>query len=109
MNKLLMKTIITFGLVLMTSLSFADPVWIDVRTAEEYIEDHIPGDNNIPLASVNPESMAEIFGKNTEINLYCRSGGRAGQAVELLQTAGFTNVHNVGGINDVRDLRSLEH
>jgi phage shock protein E len=85
----------------------ADPVWIDVRTEGEYTADHIEGDANIPLATIDPVQLATQFGKDAEINLYCRSGGRAGQAKEILEAAGFTNITNVGGIDDVRDLRDI--
>jgi len=87
--------------------AWADPVWIDVRTEAEYAEDHIDGDRNIPLASIDPVQLATMVDKSEEINLYCRSGGRAARAKEILEAAGFTNVNNVGGISDVRDLRSI--
>jgi phage shock protein E len=87
--------------------SLADPVWIDVRTAEEYAADHIDGDANIPLAELDPVALAATYGKDAELALYCRSGNRAGQALETLKAAGFTNVTNVGGISDVRTQRDL--
>lgn len=105
MKKIMSKFVITLGFLLLASLSFAEPVWIDVRTVEENLQDNIPGDMNIPIAILSPESLTEIIGKNTEINLYCRSGNRAGQAEKMLSDAGFTNVHNMGGIDDVRKLR----
>lgn len=105
MRQFINKTILTLSLILLASLSFADPVWIDVRTPEEYLQDNIEGDLNMPVATINAESLAELFGKNSEINLYCRSGGRAGQVQELLTAAGFSNVNNMGGIDDVRKLR----
>jgi len=85
----------------------ADTVWIDVRTTDEYASDHIDGDANLPLADLDPELIAAQYGMDADIRLYCRSGGRAGQAMELLQAAGFTNVSNVGSINEVRDLREI--
>jgi len=94
-------------LILSACVSTPDTVWIDVRTVEEFSDDHIAGDMNIPLASIDVDALAERFGKDDEINLYCRSGNRAGQAKEILEAAGFTNVNNVGGISDVRELRSL--
>jgi phage shock protein E len=87
--------------------SMSDPVWIDVRTVEEYSENHIGGDLNIPLATIDVDAFAAAYGKDDEINLYCRSGNRAGQAKEILEAAGFTNVNNMGGIDDVKQLRSL--
>lgn len=102
-------TLITFFLVLTAcaSLSNEDSVWIDVRTIEEYNDDHINGDLNIPLAEIDVNEFSNMFAKDEEINLYCRSGNRAGQAKEILEAAGFTNVNNRGGIEDARGLRNL--
>ena len=94
-------------IVLTSCVSTPQAVWIDVRTVEEYSESHINGDLNIPLASIDTTALARQFGKDDEINLYCRSGNRAGQAKEILEAAGFTNVNNVGGIDDVREIRNL--
>lgn len=85
----------------------ADKVWIDVRTPEEYQTDHIAGDVNIPLQTLKPEELAAKYGKDAELMLYCRSGNRAGQAKQLLETAGFTKVTNAGSIGDARKLRKL--
>lgn len=83
------------------------PVWIDVRTVEEYSANHIDGDANIPLATIDPQDLAAKYGKDAEINLYCRSGNRAGQAKDILEAAGFTHVNNMGGIDDVSKLRAV--
>lgn len=96
-----------FCLMTAAAATLADPVWIDVRTAEEYTSDHIAGDANIPLAELNAEQLAAQYGKDADIRLYCRSGNRAGQAMEILKTAGFSQVSNVGGIGEVRNLREL--
>ena len=42
--------------------------------------------------------------KDAPIYLYCRSGRRSGIALEALQQAGFTNVLNLGGFEDARDV-----
>ena len=88
-------------------LALAEQVWIDVRTVEEYAADHIEGDVNLPLAELDVEALAKKYGKDAELMLYCRSGNRAGQAKQLLETAGFTKVSNAGGIADVRKLRDV--
>lgn len=93
-------------LLLASAAVQADPVYIDVRTVEEYSADHIEGDLNLPLAELNVAALGERFGKDAELVLYCRSGNRAGQAMEQLVAAGFTNVSNAGGIDDVRNLRA---
>jgi len=107
-NRLFSLPIFVFTtLTLCSSLAFAEPVWIDVRTEGEYTQNHIEGDANIPMATIDPLQLATQFGKDAEINLYCQSGGRAGRAKEILEAAGFTNVSNVGGIDDVRELRDI--
>tara|TARA_R110000772_G_scaffold167899_2_gene279615 strand:- start:83 stop:466 length:384 start_codon:yes stop_codon:yes gene_type:complete len=90
-----------------TAASVSEPVWIDVRTIEEYSEDHIDGDLNLPLVSLDVEEVSSLFSKDEAINLYCRSGNRAGQAKLILEAAGFTNVNNMGGIDQVREIRNL--
>jgi phage shock protein E len=86
---------------------FAEKIWIDVRSTEEYSQDHIEGDANIPLASLDAAALATKYGKEAEIVLYCRSGNRAGQAKMQLEAAGFTHVSNAGSIGDVRKQREL--
>ena len=62
---------------------------------------------NIPLQVIDVDEFASMFSKDDEINLYCRSGNRAGQAKLILEAAGFTKVNNMGGIGDARELRNL--
>lgn len=68
---------------------------IDVRQPEEEAEGVIPGAKLIPLATL-PEHLDELP-RDREILIHCRSGGRSGRAVGLLQDAGFTNAVNVAG------------
>lgn len=107
MNKLSLKLLTVLALLFVIPGAFAEPVWIDVRTAEEVAADRIEGDTHIPLAELDVKQLATLHDKNAELMLYCRSGNRAGQAKELLEAAGFTNVVNAGGIGDVRALRDI--
>lgn len=92
----------------LSSFALAEPVWIDVRSQVEHTIDNIEGDVRISHKEI-VENVSQLFpNKNAEINLYCRSGGRAGIALSALQEAGYTNVKNVGGINDARELRGIE-
>lgn len=104
--KLVLQALVA-GLLLCAQIVRADPIWIDVRTVEEYAADHIDGDANLPLAELDAQALADKYGKDAELMLYCRSGNRAGQALEILKSAGFTQVTNSGGIADVRTLRGL--
>ena len=96
-----------FFTLVMSCSALAEKVWIDVRTTEEFTTDHIKGDANIPLATINADELAKKYGKDAELVLYCRSGKRAGEAKALLDAAGFSKVSNAGGIADVRKLRNI--
>lgn len=69
---------------------------IDVRTVEEFAEGHVPGAINVPLAIV-PESLDAFGEKHTSIVMYCRSGRRAAEALEILSSAGFMNLYYLDG------------
>ena len=74
-----------------------EAILLDVRTAQEYREGHIPGSQNIPLQTIDKvRTVAE--NKDTPLYVYCRSGGRSRQAVQLLRQMGYRNVTNIGGI-----------
>lgn len=66
---------------------------IDVRTAEEFKEGHIPGAVNIPLDQIDQADIA------SGSQLYCRSGRRSGIARNKLKERGIDTV-NLGGIED---------
>jgi phage shock protein E len=77
---------------------------IDVRTSEEYQSGHIENANLIPLQDIE-QRIKEVENlvngdKTKPVVLYCRSGRRSGLAKEILLKHGFSNVINIGGIND---------
>ena len=73
---------------------------LDVRTAGEYSEKHIPGAINIPNESIGDGDIPELPDKEQLILVYCRSGNRSKQAAEKLAALGYTNIVEFGGIND---------
>jgi len=73
---------------------------IDVRTPAEYKDGAYPGAVNIPL-SVLSAKISELEPRDKPIVLYCASGARSGQAARLLRRAGFTDVINAGGLDDM--------
>jgi len=74
-----------------------DAVLLDVRTLEEYREGHIPGSKNISLQQLD-KVYSVVKNKDTALFVYCHSGARSSQAVNLLQRKGYTSVTNIGGI-----------
>lgn len=77
-----------------------DPIVVlDVRTAEEYAEKHIPGAVLLPNEEIGTARPAVLPVLDTEILIYCRSGNRSAQAAQKLFDMGYTNVYDFGGIN----------
>lgn len=76
---------------------------LDVRTAQEYSEKHIPGAINIANESIGTEDIPELPDKDQLILVYCRSGNRSKQASEKLVKLGYTNIVEIGGINSWPD------
>jgi phage shock protein E len=79
---------------------------IDVRTIEEYSGDHLDKSTNIPLDQL-PTQLTAIDkltngDKNAPVVLHCAKGGRAEKAKAQLEAAGYTNVVNGGGLNDLK-------
>jgi rhodanese-related sulfurtransferase len=73
-------------------------VIIDVREPDEYAEGRIPGATLIPLGEL--ASRTDEVPTDVPVVMVCRSGNRSAQAVQILQKAGFTNIHNMtGGMN----------
>ena len=73
---------------------------LDVRTAAEFDEKHIPGAINIPNEAIGTDAIPELPDKDQLILVYCRSGNRSKQASEKLVKLGYTNVVEFGGIID---------
>lgn len=73
---------------------------IDVRTTEEFEAGHVKDAVNIPVEDIQDGTMPETD-KDTAIYVYCRSGNRSAQAKAVLEAAGYTNVEDLGGMDDV--------
>lgn len=83
-----------------------DAVVIDVRTASEFAEGHLPGAQLVPVQEM-PARLKDIQEMvkgdlSRPIVVYCRSGGRATRAAQMLHDAGFQNVTNGGGLRDLQ-------
>jgi rhodanese-related sulfurtransferase len=71
---------------------------VDVRSEGEYADGGIEGSINIPIQEL-ASRMDELGDKNREIVVYCQSGGRSAMAKRLLESNGFSKVHDLGSIN----------
>ena len=76
-------------------------VLLDVRTQEEFDERHIPGALLLPYTEIRERAAALLpADKDALILVYCRSGRRSAIAASELILRGYTNVHDLGGINE---------
>jgi rhodanese-related sulfurtransferase len=70
---------------------------LDVREPGEHSDFNIGG-VLLPLGKVQTMQTEEIEEwKDKEVICYCRSGNRSGQACQILEMTGFTNVKNLSG------------
>ena len=69
---------------------------IDVRTAQEYAERHLPTTVNIPLDELTERIGSVAPDKETVLLLHCQGGGRSGVGTQTLKGMGYKNVFNLG-------------
>ena len=79
-------------------------VWIDVRSAEEYQQDHLPGAVLIPHTRIARGVSEHYPNRNTPINLYGAGGPRSRMAMEALQALGYNRVEDFGSLNTIRGI-----
>ncbi len=68
---------------------------IDVRTAEEFSIWHLPGAENVPLATIR--DACDAWDRDKPIRLYCSVGFRSYLAYRVLVQRGFTQVKTLSG------------
>ena len=80
---------------------------VDVRTPEEFEIWHMPGAENVPLATIRAAS--EDWDKNQPIRLYCAVGFRSYLADRALTQRGFKDVATLsGGTTTLKFFHELE-
>ena len=72
---------------------------VDVREPYEHDQFNIGG-TLIPVGSIRNLDVDELDPlKEEELILYCRSGGRSGQACQILESLGYAHTFNlIGGM-----------
>ncbi len=72
-----------------------EAVLVDVREAEEYAEERIPGTRPFPLSRFDPDRLPSEPGKKTVLT--CFIGGRSSEAAERLIAAGHRQAFQLDG------------
>jgi len=75
-------------------------VTIDLRTAYEFDQGHIPRSLNIPVDRIRA-NIDRIRSLNRPIVLCCSTGTHCWEAATILREAGITRVHNGGSWQSV--------
>lgn len=70
---------------------------IDVRNPGEFKTGHIPNARNIPVNELSSKLSSLSSYKDSEILVYCASGGRSAKAAYILYKNGFNKVYNLSG------------
>jgi rhodanese-related sulfurtransferase len=70
---------------------------LDVRTKEEWSSGHLIGAVRIGIADSDFKEQLEQLDKDADFYIYCRSGNRAGQAIDIMREIGFTGELVNGG------------
>ena len=78
----------------------ADTIVIDVRTPEEFDTGHLAGALNINWQGAEFMQAVDVLDKSANYVIYCRSGNRAGQAIDMMTSMGFTNLTNLGSVEE---------
>ncbi|WP_366187075.1 rhodanese-like domain-containing protein [Flavobacterium ovatum] len=73
------------------------PQIIDVRTPEEFEEEHLISAKNINWNGDNFDTEAEKLDKSKPVFVYCKSGGRSKKASAKLTELGFENIYELDG------------
>ncbi|NNJ98684.1 MAG: rhodanese-like domain-containing protein [Gammaproteobacteria bacterium] len=72
---------------------------IDVRSNHEFTQGALKNAVNVPVESV--PYCANTIDRNKPVMLYCVSGTRANLVKHFLESLGFNNVYNLGGMSQL--------
>ena len=88
--------------LLLSTYVLAQDIVIDVRTPQELKSGYIKDALNIDFRDKSFTAEILKLNKNASYKLYCRSGNRSGQALQLMKELGFKNLQNLGSFEDAR-------
>ncbi len=77
-----------------------DTVIIDVRTPAEHATGHLDGALLLDVTGGDLQAALPDLDPEVTYLVYCRSGNRAGVAIDLIKQAGFTDLRNLGSLED---------
>jgi rhodanese-related sulfurtransferase len=74
-----------------------DKIILDVRTPEEFKENHLAGATTINFYDKDFQNQLGKLNKAKPVFVYCAGGVRSGKASKLMESLGFTSIYNLDG------------
>lgn len=81
---------------------------LDVRTEEEFLAGYLEGAQLLDFNNGNFAAAIPTLDPEAEYLIYCRSGNRAGQAISQLEQASFTNLTNLGSLEEAASATGIQ-
>lgn len=81
---------------------------VDVRTPDEYDSGHLEGAQLLDFDGGDLEAAIPTLDPDAEYLVYCRSGNRAAQSIALMEEAGFSNVTNLGSLEEAAEATGIQ-
>jgi rhodanese-related sulfurtransferase len=75
----------------------ANLVVLDVRTPEEFAEGHLDGATLVDFYDADFAEQLAALDRDVPYLVYCRSGNRSGQALQVMEQLGFSSAADVDG------------
>ncbi|XLS30163.1 rhodanese-like domain-containing protein [Flavobacteriaceae bacterium M23B6Z8] len=72
-------------------------ILIDVRTPEEFAEEHLANAINIDFFAASFDEEIASFKNEGKVYIYCRSGKRSAKAASRMLEMGFSHIVNLEG------------
>ena len=112
---LVAAVIAVFAVGSLTACSTSDPIEmstvaavIDVRTPEEVSSGYLEGALKFDFQGPNFASEIATLDKSQDYVIYCRSGNRAGGAINFMKQNGFTgSLTNAGSLDEAASATGL--
>lgn len=75
-------------------------ILLDVREYSEHESQRIEGSELLPLSIIESSLENAYPDKDTTFIVYCRSGSRSDEAIQIMLETGYENIYDLGGIID---------
>lgn len=74
----------------------------DVRTTEEFASKHVDAAQNFDVEKMKAGTLPSVP-RDSTIYVYCRSGNRSAEATQILKANGYSNITDLGGLDDLKN------